>query len=323
MKNIKEIAEKSIKEGKKAFLYQCGDFELILLKEAGEELDLVKLLYKLNLDQVKKISQLRACTPTEITSIPEQVADLRVLCNPDMSIFETSLKEVVTEAFFNGSYFSDIKDMQKFLCQNFPQVDLGNVGKRELYEFDKESFELKREFPEFDLKKPESWDAYGEVPLNLIKQIIEEWICSQSLVINIVLMNESLKKRNNQVINEAATDEDIKNLINGLDGDSILLLNGLITSDYTKKYSPEMKKVVADHIIKNRTKTSAGKIVLGSYFKESKEVSGGELIDSMSNNDLKRFTYSESKIMLYENLSNEIVAIKIGKNKVELKTISK
>jgi hypothetical protein len=139
----------------------------------------------------------------------------------------------------------------------------------------------------------------------------------EPMAIMVIELNESLD------ISEKASNEEIKNIIfNVLDNNSILLLHGLTTNEFTSEYEDSMRFTVFNHIKNNRQKTLPGKIILGTYFNESKTVELPEIVDILENYDQVIDVLENKSSIIIRKINESIIKFSNKGNIYETKTYS-
>lgn len=213
----------------------------------------------------------------------------------------------------NGGVFKTLKDFQKFLFNNFSMVAFSEVTESDLYKFNLELRAFKEAYPQLDLNSRDFlFENLKEEEIDFLDSLITEFVN-----INLKFKSEDIGFAQLNLLNESATAAQIKEVIYNekeLEPCMVILLHGWLTNDHKTIYEPKMRDAIYDEVVKNRSKNLVGKIVLSTYFNESKVIEPSELFELLPVGEIKKIIDGKQSMYLAESLqSDKLVIFKEGK----------
>lgn len=220
-------------------------------------------------------------------------------------------KEVIDSALYydnSEKYLTSKEQVYEFLCNFDETINPVLITDKVVYEVKKITKILNESYSFFSINEADTWDSHnGEIMLTMTG-LFEEFLQDNDLYLAGSNINEA--KAKSFLINEASTDEKIKEVVDSLDDTSILLLHGLVTNKFTPHYDKKMRQVVYDHIKNNKKNTIAGRVLMDTYMKESKQISLKEAIEKFGFKEITNILESKINCGLLSREDNSLLLVK-------------
>lgn len=231
----------------------------------------------------------------------------RYLCKNKSILNDSSVEKI---CHINNSIFDTSNDLLKFVSEtlgidiNLCNDNLSSCINKLLLEFHDYCTVIN---PYFNTSNIETWCEEAENLFLRCRNILDECCMLTDGVL---------------VLNEASTvsDERIReNIYNDLDDNSILLLYGLLTNNYSSPYSSDMRNTVFNDIKNNRERSRIGSIILHSL-KENNSENFSSIVNNYGLDNCK-MAQSNGTVLIDELGTIKSIS-KVGDNKYVVSTLN-